>query len=98
MPAYAIANIEVHSPQIYENYRRHTAGTLDAYGGSFLIRGGQAEVIEGTWKPGRLVILEFPSMEALKNWYRSPAYQAIIADRHKGARSDIVAVEGFSPT
>jgi uncharacterized protein (DUF1330 family) len=97
MPAYCIANIDVHTPAIYDNYRQHTSGTLGKFGGKFIVRGGQAQVIEGNWQPVRLVIIEFPSTEALQAWYHSPEYQAIVAGRHDGAHSDVVMVEGFTP-
>ena len=97
MSAYCIANIKVHTPEIYESYRRHTAGTLPAFGGRFIVRGGATEVVEGSWQPGRLVVIEFPSMDDLQAWYRSVEYQAIVRGRHEGASSDIVFVEGFAP-
>lgn len=97
MPAYCIANVEVHTPEIYEGYRRHTLGTVEKYGGKFIVRGGPLESVEGSWNPARLVILEFPSMEVLQKWYHSREYQAIVAGRHDGARSDVVFVEGFPP-
>jgi uncharacterized protein (DUF1330 family) len=97
MPAYCIANIEVHTPDIYDSYRRHTAGTLPKFGGRFLVRGGATEVAEGSWQPARLVVIEFPSMDDLQAWYRSPEYQAIVRGRREGARSEVVFVEGFTP-
>ncbi|VWX56176.1 D-fructose-6-phosphate amidotransferase [Burkholderiales bacterium 8X] len=97
MSAYCIANIEVHTPETYESYRRHTAGTLPPFGGRFLVRGGKTQVVEGSWQPARLVIIEFPSMDDLQAWYRSPAYQAIVGGRREGAHSEVVFVEGFIP-
>jgi uncharacterized protein (DUF1330 family) len=97
MPAYCIANIEVHTPDKYDSYRRHTAGTLPKFGGRVLVRGGATEVVEGSWQPSRLVVIEFPSMGNLQDWYRSPEYQAIARGRREGARSDVVFVEGFTP-
>ncbi len=31
-------------------------------------------MLEGDWEPQRLVILEFESMERLREWYDSPEY------------------------
>jgi uncharacterized protein (DUF1330 family) len=98
MPAYAIANIDVHTPEVFERYRERVAGTIGQYGGKYIVRGGPSEVLEGGWKPRRLVVMEFPSMAALKDWYHSAEYQAIVAARHDSAHSDIVLVEGLSPT
>jgi len=94
MTAYCIANVEVHSPDIYETYRQHTFGTVQKFGGRFIVRGGDVQLIEGSWMPTRLIVIEFASMDDLCQWYRSPEYQSIIAGRHDGARTDLVFVEG----
>jgi uncharacterized protein (DUF1330 family) len=52
------------------------------------------EVLEGDWKPNRLVVLEFPDLAALKAWYHSPGYQQLLALRKQAAISNFVIVEG----
>lgn len=58
------------------------------------MRGGASEVLEGDRQPNRLIVLEFPDMDALRRWYRSDEYQALLRIRQSAARSTIVAVEG----
>lgn len=94
MPAYLIADIEITDPIGYEEYRKRVPPTLAAHGGRFLARGGTIEVLEGSWNPTRLVIIEFPSMAALKSWYGSPEYRPLIELRNRNARSHLFAVEG----
>lgn len=96
MPAYIIANIEVTDPVGYEEYRRLAGATLAAYGGRFLVRGGAVETLEGEWQPRRLIVLEFESLEQVRQWYHSPEYQEAKAVRERTARSNIVMVEGLS--
>jgi uncharacterized protein (DUF1330 family) len=99
MPAYLIANIDVTDPASYEAYRERVPATISAYGGRFLTRGGALDVLEGSWTPKRLVIVEFPSMAALRSWYDSPEYRPLIELRNRYARSSLIAVEGIpSPT
>src|SRR5438105_12876241 len=98
MPAYVIANVDVHDPQAYEEYRRHVPETLERYGGRFLVRGGEIEQLEGSWEPNRLVVLEFESVEAAKRWYDSDEYQAIIGLRRRTSTGDLVLVEGYDAT
>ena len=74
MSAYVIANVTVKDPVRYEDYRRLVSPTLARFGGRFIARGGQVEVLEGAWHGTRLVLLEFPSMEAARNWWSSPEY------------------------
>ncbi len=94
MAAYVIADIEVHDPATYDEYRKQVQATIDQYGGRFLVRGGAHEVLEGEVAIHRSVVLEFPSMEALKRWYDSPEYGPLIALRKRAAKGYLFAVEG----
>ncbi len=81
MPAYAMAHL--HNPNINDEvleYLERIQATLDPYDGRFLVHGGDPEVLEGTW-PGTVVIIEFPSADAARAWYRSDAYSDILALR-----------------
>ncbi|HZR01943.1 MAG TPA: DUF1330 domain-containing protein [Burkholderiales bacterium] len=94
MTAYVIADINVSDPGKYDEYRRQVAATIEKFGGRFLVRGGEHETLEGTWQPGRLVLLEFPDMDALQAWYRSPEYAPLIKLRQAASSGDLVAMKG----
>jgi uncharacterized protein (DUF1330 family) len=94
MAAYLIADIEVTNPAGYDEYRRHVVATVEKYGGRFVVRGGASETLEGDWGPKRVVVLEFPTMDALKRWYNSPEYKPLIALRQKNASGNVIAVQG----
>ena len=94
MAAYVIANLAVTDPAGFEDYRRRVLGTIEQYGGRYLVRGGAHEVVEGDWRPARVVVVEFPSMAQLKRWYDSEEYGPLRALRFRTARTDVVAVEG----
>ena len=95
MPAYVIADVTVTDPATMEEYRTHVPATLAKYGGRFVVRGGAHQTVEGDWKPDRLVILEFPSMEQARRWYDSEEYRAPKAMRLKAGRTNLVMVEGI---
>ena len=95
MPAYVIADIEVIDSAGFEEYRRQVPGTIAAHGGRYLARGGDTEVLEGSWSPKRCVILEFPTMEAAKAWYDSPAYREARQLRFKVADYRAFLVQGL---
>jgi len=95
MAAYLIAHIEIIEPVGYEEYRKRVPAIVSAHGGRFLARGGAIEVLEGTWSPKRLVIIEFPDMAALKAFYESPAYRPLIELRNRTATSRVLALEGI---
>ncbi len=94
MPAYVIADVTVNDPDRYADYRAESTATVAEHGGRWLVRGGDSEVAEGDWEPGRLVVIEFPSMEALRGWYESERYQAAIKIRQAASTGSIVFVEG----
>jgi len=41
-----------------------------------------------------VVVVEFPSMEQARRWYRSPEYAPLLALRLKSSRSKLLLVEG----
>jgi uncharacterized protein (DUF1330 family) len=94
MPAYLIADIEVHDQDLYAEYRRQVPSLIQQYGGRFIVRAGAHEVLEGDWQPKRVVVIEFPDMATLKSWYTSPEYAKLIALRQRASGGSIIAVEG----
>jgi uncharacterized protein (DUF1330 family) len=94
MPAYVIAEIDIHDPATYEEYRKRVPATIEKYGGRYLIRGGAVETREGGWRPKRLAVVEFPSMEKARAWYDSPEYTAARAIRERSASGKLIFAEG----
>ena len=94
MPAYVIVDVEIHDPVRYKDYMALTPASIAEHGGRFVVRGGETRTIEGDWKPGRIVVLEFPSMERAREWYDSPNYVKARAIRHATARTRMIFVEG----
>lgn len=94
MAAYMLADVKVTDPALYDDYRRQVKATIDKFGGRFLVRGGKHEMLEGAGEPNRTVVLEFPTMEALKSWYHSADYAPLIELRQRAATSRLFAVEG----
>ena len=98
MPAYVVAHVEVTDPVGYAEYRSLVLDTLTAFGGRFLVRGPNPEVLEGSWDPKRLVIVEFPDAEHARQWWSSPEYAAAKAIRQATSVSTLVLLEGVSPS
>ena len=95
MSAYVVVEVEVLDAERYETYKRMVPPSLAAYGGRFIVRGGAAETLEGTWSPKRLVIVEFPSVARAKAWWDSPEYAEAKALRQATARTQMIVVEGI---
>ncbi|MBC8257536.1 MAG: DUF1330 domain-containing protein [SAR324 cluster bacterium] len=95
MSAYVIVDITVNDPELYEEYKKLAPPAIAAYGGKYLARGGRSEKLEGEWEPGRVVILEFESLETAKKFIDSPEYREARALRHKTATSKMIVVEAL---
>jgi uncharacterized protein (DUF1330 family) len=96
LPAYIIVETDIHDPEQYELYKQASPPAVAAGGGRFIVRGGELAVLEGKWQPKRLVLLEFPDLEAAKRFYESPQYQEAKRLREGAAGFNMVAVEGLA--
>lgn len=94
MPAYVVCEVIVGDAEAYERYKPLSLAAVDAHGGRFLVRGGPAELLEGTGDPARIVVLEFPDRAAARRWYDSPEYGAARAARAGAATARFVLVDG----
>ncbi len=91
MPAYLLANVDVSDPEAYKEYVQRNTAVVQQYGGRFVVRGGQVEVLEGEWATHRVVLIEFPDGAAARSWYHDPEYQAIKTIRQRNCRSGMLA-------
>jgi len=94
MSAYILVDCEVTDPARYEEYRALAPAAIARYGGRYLARGGETVRLEGDWVPRRVVVLEFPSLDAVKAFFDSPEYRAARAVRKDAAKMNMIAVAG----
>ena len=94
MPAYLVARIDVRDAAGFDAYREAVTPVIAAYGGRYLVRGGAADVLEGPPPPGRLVVLEFPTMDAARTFYNSDDYAPALKLRRDSTVSELVLVDG----
>ena len=92
--AYLVGDIEVTDPEKYSTYASGVPKTVAAYGGHYLVRGVSGEVLEGSWDPKRLVVLEFASMERAKAWYDSPEYSDLKKLRQSASIGNLIFAGG----
>jgi uncharacterized protein (DUF1330 family) len=95
MAAYLVVDIEVTNPAQFEEYKKLAPAAIARHGGRYLIRGGAYEAIEGDWKPQRLTVVEFESMDKAKAFYHSPEYQGAIKARKGAANMNMLLVQGI---
>jgi uncharacterized protein (DUF1330 family) len=95
MSVYMIIDITVHNSEAYKEYVKLASSFIEKHEGKYLVRGGKTEVREGTWEPGRIIVLEFPSRSEATAFLDDPEYQPIAAIRHAAATTNLVVVEGY---
>ena len=92
---YVIFTMLIRDPARFDGYVQKAVSTVLQSGGRPIIAHDAPEVVEGTWHGTRTVVLEFDSVEAARNWYRSSEYQAVAGERHACTESRAVIVSGF---
>ena len=92
---YAIVLLDVKEPDLYLEYARQATEIESRYGGRALVAADVAEIVDGSWPSERVVVLEFPSLDAARRWYRDPDYQQLVPLRHAATVSHVALVEGF---
>jgi uncharacterized protein (DUF1330 family) len=94
MPAYVIVHVDIHEPVEYEEYKKLTPASIAKFQGKFIVRGGATEVLEGSSKPGRVVVIQFPDASLAKKWWSSSEYAAAKIIRQRTATTEMILVEG----
>jgi uncharacterized protein (DUF1330 family) len=94
MAAYIISDLTVLEPEAIEVYRTRAAASIARHGGRYLARGGKIEVLEGSWDPNLIVVVEFPDADSARAWYRSADYAEALAVRDRALSRNLLLVEG----
>lgn len=95
MPAYAIVDVHIFDIEDYVEYQHALKPLLQHVGARYLARGGEFEVFSGHIEPERLVLMEFPSMDILREFFNSEAYQSLEPQRAACSRTCLIGVSGL---
>lgn len=93
--AYLVVQADVTNAERYAEYAKVAPDIVSRYGGRYLARGGRTVTLEGPPARSRVVVLEFPSVEAAERFYRSPEYTAARQLREGAATAQFVVVEAL---
>ena len=94
MAAYLLAQVEVHDMQQYRKYTARTPAIIEKYGGRFLTRGGEVVTLEGEGPSNRVVLIEFPSLQTVLDFYNAPEYQEVKELRLPASTASFLALDG----
>ena len=93
---YVIAQLKVTNPENYREYVEKVPDVIKKYGGEYLVRGGEHQVVEGEDKFPRIVIIKFPSYEKALECHNSKEYQAGWDIAKNTTERHMQVIEGFS--
>ncbi len=94
MPAYIIGVIDIHSPEAYQEYGARVPAVVEKFGGRYLVRGGDHDMLEPGAPGNRFVVIEFPDRAAIRRFYGSPEYQEIVGIRTAASQGFLAGVDG----
>ena len=96
MSCYFIAYIDIHDNEEYQNYLKDVDEVFAKFNGKYLAVDENPTVLEGEWRYGRAILIQFPNEFEFRRWYESPEYVAIVQHRLKAATCDTLLVKGLT--
>lgn len=96
MTVYAIAQLKFTDRTAYDRYQAKFMDVFGRFSGTLLAADESPRVVEGSWDGEKLVLMSFPDEDAFRAWAESPEYQQISEDRHAGADTVVLLVDGLA--
>lgn len=94
MPTYVVGDIHIMDPIAYQAHVPQALATIARFGGRVIAGGGKVDLLEGGPMPERIFIVEFPTSDAARRWYRSDDYQAALNARLSASHGRVFLIEG----
>jgi len=94
MNAYLILDLTIHNFNEFREYIEKIPEFIKKHSGRYVVQGVEPDVMEGDWKPERVVVIEFPSKVNANEFLNDPYAQDLFSLRHKTTTSRLILVEG----
>jgi len=94
MSVYMIIDSKIKDAEKYRQYIEQVFPIVTKYGGRYHVRGEKIRSF-GTWKPERIIVIEFPMEDHVQRWLTSTEYAAIAPLREAGAETQAILVNGY---
>jgi uncharacterized protein (DUF1330 family) len=95
MPAYFIAEMDVHDPVTFAGYAEAVIPLVAAHGGKWLVRGGATIARDGVPPGGRVIVIEFANADSVRTLLDSAEFEAIAPIRDRSSTMRTFIVEGI---
>lgn len=96
MAAYIVSRVKILGREAMQRYMTEAPATVAAFGGRYLVRGGDVQALEGDWEHERMVVVEFADKDSALAWYHSDIYRPLRDLRQQNAEAVILLANGVS--
>jgi uncharacterized protein (DUF1330 family) len=95
MPTYIVGDLHITDGAAYQAHVPRALATIARFGGR-VIAGDRdrIDLLEGDPMPERIFIIEFPTADAARRWYRSDDYQEALKVRLSASKGRVLLIEG----
>jgi uncharacterized protein (DUF1330 family) len=94
MKAYLVLDLSVNDFGGFRKYIAEIPAFIAKHSGKYIVQGTQPTVVEGDWRPARMVIIEFPEREKAEAFLNDPEIQDLFKLRHDTTTSRLVLADG----
>lgn len=96
MKAYLVLDFKINDFGAFKEYIDNVPAFIAKHGGRYIVQGAEPTPLEGGWRPERMVILEFPARQNVRDFLDDPDFQSLLAVRHRTTTGRLVLVDGCS--
>jgi uncharacterized protein (DUF1330 family) len=89
MPAYVVSRLSIKDPERMREYSTRSGAMAKSYGGTYLARAEQVEALDGSFEHDRLVVMYFPDLDRVREFWASPEYQELRKIRLEASDGDV---------
>ena len=94
MKGYLVLDLAINEISGFMEYVQKIPEFIKKHGGKYIVQGVEPELMEGSWLPQRLVLLEFPTKIAAKEFLNDPEAQQLFSLRKETTTSNLILAEG----
>jgi uncharacterized protein (DUF1330 family) len=96
MKAYLVLDLTIHDLAGFRPYIASIPAFINKHAGKYIVQGVQPTIVEGDWRPERVVVIEFPARENAEAFLSDSDCQDLFRVRHETTTSKLVLVDGCS--
>jgi uncharacterized protein (DUF1330 family) len=94
--AYFIVNTKISDlskRKQYDEYIVKVKPIAESFGGRYIVRSEQITALSDSWKPDRVIVIEFASKAQILAWFSSPQYKEVSSLRVNSVESEAIIIE-----